>query len=43
MVEEKTAGVKTIAVTWGYHTEEMLIQSKPDHIARNVRELATFL
>src|SRR3989344_2059239 len=43
MVEGKTAGVKTIAVTWGYHTEEMLIQSKPDHIARNVRELATFL
>lgn len=42
--EAKKAGIKTMAVTWGFHNKEMLKKAKPDFIAekssRIVEELA---
>lgn len=39
IVEGRKAGVKTIAVTWGWHSEERLKQENPDYIIRSPVEL----
>lgn len=41
IVEANEAGVATIGVTWGYHTEEELIRGKPFSIAHNPGQLQT--
>jgi HAD superfamily hydrolase (TIGR01509 family) len=35
----KEAGTKTIAVTWGFCTEEKLKSNKPDFLVHNIKEL----
>ena len=35
----KAAGVKTIAVTWGYHSKELLIKENPDFFAYRPEDL----
>lgn len=35
----KKVGLKTIAVSWGFHGLDLLLESKPDCIANNFREL----
>lgn len=35
----KAAGVTTIAITWGYHTEAQLRSAGPDFIVSNIKEL----
>lgn len=35
----KLIGIKTVAVTWGFTTEERLIAAKPDYIVHNLEEL----
>lgn len=35
----KKAGVRTVAVTWGFHTELLLAQYQPDRIVRHPHEL----
>lgn len=37
--EGKAAGVKTIAVTWGWHSREMLAAAKPDFLIDDPQEL----
>lgn len=37
--EGKQAGVKTIAVTWGFSTESKLVALKPDFLVNTVKEL----
>jgi phosphoglycolate phosphatase len=37
--EARRAGVKTVAVTWGWHAREMLDTVKPDYIIDNARSL----
>ena len=37
--EGRAAGVKTVAVTWGFHPEALLFQARPDHLAKNIYEL----
>jgi len=39
VLEGKSAGVKTVAVTWGYHKKETLETSKPDFIVDTPEEL----
>ena len=39
----KQANVKTIAVTWGFCTEEKLKSMKPDFLAHNIKELEEIL
>jgi len=39
----KEAGIKTIAVTWGFCTEERLKSTKPDYLAHNIEELEKIL
>jgi len=39
----KKLGLKTIAVTWGFHSEELLRSAKPDHIANNFKMLYKIL
>ncbi len=39
--EGKAAGVKTIAVTWGWHSREALAAAKPDFIIDDPEELKT--
>lgn len=39
MIAGKDAGMKTVAVTWGFHDEEMLSAANPDHLIRNQRDL----
>ncbi len=35
----KKLGLKTIAVTWGFHSEKILKSEKPDYIANNFKTL----
>lgn len=35
----KKAGVKTIAVSWGFHNPRMLFQSQPDFILKNYKDI----
>ena len=37
--EGKAAGVKTIAVTWGWHSREILVAAQPDYLIDNPEEL----
>ncbi len=39
----KQAGVKTIAVTWGFSTEEKLKSTNPDFLIHNIKELEEIL
>ncbi|WP_239442812.1 HAD family hydrolase [Gordonibacter sp. An230] len=39
----RNAGVYSISVTWGYHTEEQLINAEPDLIIHHSTELLQFL
>ncbi len=39
----KEAGIKTIAVTWGFCTEEKLKSTDPDYLVHNIKELEEIL
>ena len=39
----KQAGIKTIAVTWGFSTEEKLKATNPDYLVHNIKELEEIL
>lgn len=39
----KKIGLKTIGVSWGYHSLRSLRAAKPDFVARNFEELASYL
>jgi len=39
----KRAGIKTIAVTWGFCTEEKLKSTHPDYLVHNIKELKDIL
>lgn len=39
----KLVGVKTIAVTWGFYSEDRLKKLNPDYIVHNVKELENIL
>jgi phosphoglycolate phosphatase-like HAD superfamily hydrolase len=39
----KGAGIKTIAVTWGFSTEENLKAENPDYLVHNIKELEEIL
>src|SRR5258708_25486236 len=39
IIEGKKAGVKTVAVTWGWHSESLLLKEHPNHIAHSPEEL----
>ena len=43
VLEGKKAGVKTVAVTWGYHGKAKLKRAKPDYIADRAEELVKIL
>jgi phosphoglycolate phosphatase len=43
IVEGRSAGVSTIAVTWGWHPEEQLLESAPDRMVRAPEELLRLL
>jgi phosphoglycolate phosphatase len=43
IVEGREARVSTIAVTWGWHPEEQLLDSSPDRVARAPRDLLRLL
>jgi phosphoglycolate phosphatase len=36
-------GVKTVAVTWGFNTEEYLKSKNPDYLVHNIKELENIL
>lgn len=37
--EGKRAGVKTVAVTWGYHSKKMLEEAEPDFLVKTPKKL----
>lgn len=39
----KKAGIKTIAVTWGFSTEKNLKATNPDYLVHNIKELEEIL
>ena len=39
----KEAGVKTVALTWGYQSKEILEKHNPDYIIANISELDKLL
>jgi phosphoglycolate phosphatase len=41
--EAKEAGIPVIAVTWGYHTKEMLEKAQPTELVTSVTELKKVL
>ena len=41
VIEGKKAGVKTIAVTWGWHDKERLKKENPDYLIDNPNQLLT--
>ncbi len=43
IVEGKQAGVKTVAVTWGYHSKAKLQKAEPDYIVDKPKELVEIL
>lgn len=43
IVEGREAAVSTVAVTWGWHSEEQLLGSSPDRVARAPRDLLRLL
>ena len=43
IITGKNAGMKTIAVTWGFRTEDVLKAENPDHIATSAREVTDII
>jgi len=43
IIASKEAGAKSIAVTWGYNTEEYLKSKNPDYLVHNIKELEEIL
>ena len=43
ITEGKKAGVRTVAVTYGWQTEKTLLKTEPDYICSNVQELNNLL
>lgn len=41
--EGRSVGVKTVAVTWGYHSKERLAAARPDYLISTPRELLVLL
>ncbi len=39
----QNAGIETIAVTWGFRSEAMLIDCAPDHMVRSAQELTALV
>ena len=39
----KECGLKTIAVTWGFHPKQLLMEAHPDHIATDFNSLTKYL
>jgi len=39
----KLTGIKSVAVTWGFVSEKVLREHKPDYVAHNVEELENIL
>ncbi len=39
IVEGRAAGVKTIGVTWGWHSKEKMAQAQPDYLVNEPQEL----
>jgi phosphoglycolate phosphatase len=39
IVEGKAAGVKTVGVTWGWHSKEKMAQAQPDHLFNKPEDL----
>ena len=39
----KTAGIKTIAVTWGFNSEKILKEKNPDYLVRQPQDLVALL
>ena len=39
----RAAGLETVAVTWGFGSEDDLAGARPGHVARSVEELASIL
>lgn len=39
MLEGRQAGVKTVGVTWGWHTKDRLVQSNPDYLLDDPEDL----
>ena len=43
MIGGKTVGIKTLAVTWGFGTNETLLEENPDFVADTAQELWNIL
>ena len=43
IVEGRQAGVRTVATTWGWHSEAQLVKAGPDHVVRSALELLRLL
>jgi len=43
IIAGRATGVKTIATTWGFNTEEYLKSRNPDYLAHNIEELEKIL
>lgn len=43
IIAGKATGAKTIAVTWGFNTEEYLKSKNPDYLVHNIKELEKIL
>ena len=43
MIGGKTVGIKTLAVTWGFGTNDTLLTENPDFVANTVQELSYIL
>ena len=41
--EAKLAGVTSVAVTWGYHSEQKLVREGPDYLVHAPQEIAELL
>jgi phosphoglycolate phosphatase len=43
VVEGRQAGARTVAVTWGWHDENLLRGARPDHVASSPHELVELI
>lgn len=43
VIESRKAGIKNVAVSWGYHPKKRLLQAKPDFIADRPEQLLDIL
>jgi len=39
IIEGKKANIQTIGVTWGWHTKDQILSSKPDYLAESIQDL----